>query len=115
MEGEIWDKVKKNQDGHEQAVCTGYTKKIRVTKPKDVREFVMRSVCIKFGSGTIIASADSASFTSFAFDPKELITHVGTAYPSCAKSECGRIRIEEASLGQSEQGTDGRAYEGSTI
>jgi hypothetical protein len=32
--------VKKNKDGHEQAVCTGYTKKIRFTKPKDVVEFV---------------------------------------------------------------------------
>ena len=37
---EDFTKVKKNQDGQEQAVCTGYTKKIRYTKPKDVVEFV---------------------------------------------------------------------------
>ena len=37
---EDFTKVKKNKDGQEQAVCTGYTKKIRFTKPKDVVEFV---------------------------------------------------------------------------
>lgn len=37
---EDFTKVKNNKDGHEQAVCTGYTKKIRYTKPKDVVEFV---------------------------------------------------------------------------
>ena len=37
---EDFTKVKNNKDGKEQAVCTGYTKKIRYTKPKDVVEFV---------------------------------------------------------------------------
>jgi phage terminase small subunit len=37
---EDFTKVKKNKDGTEQAVCTGYTKKVRLTEPKEILAFV---------------------------------------------------------------------------
>jgi hypothetical protein len=41
---EDFTKVKKNETGEEQAVCTGYTKKIRYTKPREALEFVGKAL-----------------------------------------------------------------------
>ena len=41
---EDFTKVKKNETGEEQAVCTGYTKKIKYTKPREALEFVGKAL-----------------------------------------------------------------------
>ena len=41
---EDFTKVKSNKEGTEQAVCTGYTKKIKYTKPREALEFVGKAL-----------------------------------------------------------------------
>lgn len=41
---EDFTKVKKNETGEEQAECTGYTKKIKYTKPREALEFVGKAL-----------------------------------------------------------------------
>lgn len=41
---EDFTKVKKNEIGEEQAECTGYTKKIKYTKPREALEFVGKAL-----------------------------------------------------------------------
>lgn len=41
---EDFTKVKTNETGEEQAVCTGYTKKIKYTKPREALEFVGKAL-----------------------------------------------------------------------
>lgn len=41
---EDFTKVKQNETGEEQAVCSGYTKKIKYTKPREALEFVGKAL-----------------------------------------------------------------------